>query len=127
MQVVDKRGRRVLGVDHTGSAHDEDALALLLQVARERLAGGQAILPSEQAGGPGRPAQPLPPVVEATRSPVLGEALEGVSRSLVSTPCRMRRPLRSATLTINGPPAPGAAPHPRRRPTPPRQPHPGWD
>jgi hypothetical protein len=33
VQIVHKRGRRVVGIDHIGSAHDEDRLALLVQTA----------------------------------------------------------------------------------------------
>ena len=82
VQVMHKRGSRVLGIDHIGSAHDEDELAFLLQFARERLAGGQAMLPFGQAGESGRPAEPLSPVVEATGSLVLWQALRGVCDSL---------------------------------------------
>jgi len=35
VQIVHKRGRRVLGIEHIGSAHT-DELALLLQLAEER-------------------------------------------------------------------------------------------
>lgn len=34
VQIVHKRGRAALGIDHIGSAHDEDHLALLLETAR---------------------------------------------------------------------------------------------
>lgn len=34
VQIVHKRGRTVLGIDHIGSAHDEAQLAMLMQVAR---------------------------------------------------------------------------------------------
>ena len=42
MQIVEKRAgvRRIL--EHLGSAHDEVELAILMQVARERLNAGQA-------------------------------------------------------------------------------------
>ena len=36
VQIVHKRGRRVLGIEHIGSAHSDDEVALLLQVAEER-------------------------------------------------------------------------------------------
>ena len=44
VQLVEKRGgvRRILA--HLGSAHNEVELALLMQVARERLAAGQLAL-----------------------------------------------------------------------------------
>lgn len=36
VQIVHKRGRRVVGIDHIGSAHDDDQLALLIQTATQR-------------------------------------------------------------------------------------------
>jgi hypothetical protein len=36
VQIVHKRGRRVVGIDHIGSAHDEERLALLMQTAAQR-------------------------------------------------------------------------------------------
>lgn len=44
MQVVTREGRRVVGVDHVGSAHSDAELELLLVAARERLAPGQEAL-----------------------------------------------------------------------------------
>jgi hypothetical protein len=41
VQIVHKRGRDVVGIDHIGSAHDDAALALLLHTARERRHAGQ--------------------------------------------------------------------------------------
>lgn len=41
MQIVVKRGGVRTLVEHLGSAHDDLELAVLLQVVRERLAGGQ--------------------------------------------------------------------------------------
>ena len=82
VQIVHKRGRVVLGIDHIGSAHDDDQLALLLQTARERLHAGQQALeldltPRRQPAGPGRP------VVEAHRlaDPVGGAGRRSMTRS----------------------------------------------
>jgi len=36
-----KRGRKVLGVEHIGSAHDDAKLAALEEVARQRLHAGE--------------------------------------------------------------------------------------
>jgi hypothetical protein len=36
VQIVHKRGRRVLSIEHIGSARTDDELAVLLQVAGER-------------------------------------------------------------------------------------------
>lgn len=75
VQIVHKRGKQRLGIDHIGSAHDQAELELLLQVARERLALGQDQLDLgwEPAGRP-----PGQAVVESTASTVLWEALVGV-------------------------------------------------
>jgi hypothetical protein len=45
VQIAHKRGRRILSMDHVGSARDEVELALLLQVAQERMHAGQEQLP----------------------------------------------------------------------------------
>ena len=37
VQIVHKRGRSVVGIEHIGSAHDEGQLSMLLQTARARL------------------------------------------------------------------------------------------
>jgi hypothetical protein len=75
-QIVHKRGRRVVGIDHVGSAHDEDRLALLVQTAAQRLHGDQHALELDVT--PPRPAEPGSPVVEGTGSLILWEALCGL-------------------------------------------------
>jgi len=57
VQIVEKRSgvRRI--VEHLGSAHDDLALALLLQVARDKLAAGQdeldlGLAPATVGGAP---------------------------------------------------------------------------
>ena len=50
VQIVHKRGRRVLSIEHIGSAHTDDELALLLQIAEERLHDGQLTLDLNGAG-----------------------------------------------------------------------------
>jgi hypothetical protein len=57
VQIVHKRGRVVQGIDHVGSAHDADQLALLEQVARERLHAGQHVL---QFSARSPPTGPVP-------------------------------------------------------------------
>jgi hypothetical protein len=82
VQIVHKRGRVVVGIDHIGSAHDDARLELLLHTARERLHGGQQALelelegPAPMAGSAGRP------VVEATGSLVPWDALVGLYAAL---------------------------------------------
>jgi hypothetical protein len=79
VQIVHKRGRTVLGIDHIGSAHDEGQLAMLLETARARLHTGQQMLPLELSGR-GRPAGE--PVVEGTVSLIVWETLAAVYGSL---------------------------------------------
>jgi hypothetical protein len=83
VQIAEKRGgvRRI--VAHVGSAHDEVALAVLMEVARERLHEGQQEFdlglteqPQEETRGPGGP------VVLATRCEVLWQVLAGVYATL---------------------------------------------
>jgi Transposase DDE domain len=78
VQIVHKRGRSVLGIDHIGSAHDEGQLAILLETARARLHAGQDRLPLIDDDGPagGRPVGE--PVVEATASLIVWEALAAI-------------------------------------------------
>jgi Transposase DDE domain len=80
VQIVHKRGRDVIGIDHIGSAHDDAQLALLLHAAQERMHAGQQALELEldtaQVAGSGRP------VVEATGSLILWDALTSVYDAL---------------------------------------------
>lgn len=80
VQIVHKRGRSILGMEHVGSARDEVELALLMQVAHERIHAGQGQLPLGEDRPGGRPV--AGPVVTATPSLVLWEALEQVYTDL---------------------------------------------
>lgn len=80
VQIVQKRGRRVLGIEHIGSAHDEGHLALLLDAARVRLNAEQLELPLDSAAGAGRPT--WAPVVTGTASLLVWEALASIYASL---------------------------------------------
>jgi hypothetical protein len=75
-----KRGRQVIGIGHIGSAHDEDRLALLMQTATQRLHADQHALELDLA--PPGTADPGSPVVEATGSLILWDALCGVYDAL---------------------------------------------
>lgn len=75
VQIVHKRGRRVLSIEHIGSAHTDDEVALLLQVAEERLHGGQLTL---DLGCCGVGAGGTSAVVEGTSSLILWEVLNGL-------------------------------------------------
>jgi Transposase DDE domain len=80
VQIVHKRGRRVLSIEHIGSAHTDDEVALLLQVAEERRYAGQLVLELDEAGDPG--AGGTSAVVEGTSSLILWEVLGGVYAGL---------------------------------------------
>lgn len=75
VQIVHKRGRRVLSIEHIGSAHTGDELAVLLQVAEERRHARQLAL---DLGGAGAGGAGTPAVVEGTASLILSEVLAGV-------------------------------------------------
>lgn len=80
VQIVHKKGRTVLGIEHIGSAHDDAQLGALLRVAQERLHAGQALLPFEPASAGGRPVGQA--VVEGTASLIVWDALRGVFDAL---------------------------------------------
>jgi hypothetical protein len=80
VQIVHKRGRTVVGIEHIGSAHDEGQLSVLLQTARARLNAGQQMLPIEDGPTGGRPIGE--PLVEGTASLIVWETLEAVYASL---------------------------------------------
>ena len=80
VQIVRKRGRVVLGIDHIGSAHDDGQLAILLEAARAKLNAGQQMLPIEDGPTGGRPIGE--PVVEGTTSLIVWETLALVYASL---------------------------------------------
>jgi Transposase DDE domain len=80
VQIVHKRGRVVLGIDHVGSARDDAQLALLLEAAEARLHAGQQLLPLDDGTGGGRPAGK--PVVEHTGSLIVWETLAAMYASL---------------------------------------------
>lgn len=56
VQILHKRGRQIVGIEHIGSAHDDAELAVLMEVARQRLHAGQQVLdfgpdPASAVGG----------------------------------------------------------------------------
>ena len=77
VQIVHKRGRTVLGIDHIGSAHDEDQLALLLETARQRLHAGQQALEIDLTPAGGRPIRDAGGGGDRLADPV-GGAVRGV-------------------------------------------------
>jgi hypothetical protein len=50
VQIVHKRSRQVVGIEHIGSAHGDTELAVLMEVARQRLHEGQGVLDLLPAG-----------------------------------------------------------------------------
>ena len=84
VQIMHKRGRRVLRIDHIGSAGTEAELALLQAMAHQRLHDGQEELPFEQAGTGRRPGGGggWDATVTGTSSLVLWQALERVYTDL---------------------------------------------
>src|SRR5215207_10096907 len=80
VQIVHKRGRTVLGIDHIGSAHEEGQLAMLLETARAQLNACKQMLPIEDGPTGGRPIGE--PVVEGTASLIVWETLAAVYASL---------------------------------------------
>lgn len=69
VQIVHKKGRQVLGIDHIGSARVDAELALLMEVARQRLHPGQGELDLTGGAG-GRPTGTLSATVESPASVV---------------------------------------------------------
>ena len=77
VQIVHKPGRRVLSIEHIGSACTDDELALLLQIAEERLPGGQLTLDLDGAGAG---TDGVSAVVEGTSSLIFWEVLNAPLR-----------------------------------------------
>lgn len=75
VQIVHKRGRRILRIEHIGSAHTDDELAVLLQVADERRHAGQLALDLDEVG---EAAAGAAAIVEGTASLILWQVLSGL-------------------------------------------------
>ena len=73
VEILHKRGRRVVGIEHIGSAHDEEQLAVLMELARQRLHEGQEALELPPATG-------APLGVEQSRSPGVAAGLPHTGR-----------------------------------------------
>ncbi|TCN36711.1 hypothetical protein EV644_113180 [Kribbella orskensis] len=81
VQIVHKLGRRVVGIDHIGSAHDEAQLALLMEIARQRLHEGQGV-PDFADTGPAAEASRSGARVSGMRSQLLWDVLAGTHARL---------------------------------------------
>ena len=84
VQIMHKKGREVIGIDHIGSAHNEAELEWLLSEAQDRLHAGEQMLDFKDPEEPeavefGGPAKPM---VTATGSLVLWDALVGLYDAL---------------------------------------------
>lgn len=78
VQIVHKQGRRVVGVDHVGSAHDQARLVLLMEIARQKLHAGQEVLDLAPGSAPRRwpaGAGASRATIRGMRSQVLWEVL----------------------------------------------------
>lgn len=84
VQIVHKQGRQVLWIEHIGSAHDDGQLAVLMEIARQRLLPGQdsfGLGPSNAptsasvsaSSGAGAGARIIEPTSKADTIRVLGE------------------------------------------------------
>lgn len=83
VQVVHKRGRAVVGIEHIGSAHDDVELAVLMEAARQRLHPGQDALDLTASGSSGQAARAgLSAVVAGSRSQILWDVLAGAYQRL---------------------------------------------
>ena len=82
VQIVHKRGRQVVGIEHIGSAHDEAQLAVLMEVARQQLHAGQEVLDFgvavtvRSSPSAGEPAAVTGPRVTGMRSQLLWDVLD---------------------------------------------------
>jgi hypothetical protein len=78
VQIVHKRGRQVIGIEHIGSAHDDATLAVLMEIARQQLHPGQEVLDLGADGPTGQaPAASASGArVAGTCSRLLWDALE---------------------------------------------------
>ena len=77
VQIVHKQGRRVLGIEHIGSAHDDAELAVLMEISRQQLHAGQEILDLDVAPRTGSaPARGGGARVAGMRSQLLWNVLE---------------------------------------------------
>jgi len=78
VQIVHKRGRRVVGIEHIGSAHDDDALAVLMEIDRQPLHAGQEVLDldADSPPGPAAAGSLSGARVAGTRSQLLWDVLE---------------------------------------------------
>jgi hypothetical protein len=71
----------VVGIDHIGSAHDEAQLALLMEIARQRLHEGQGVLDFADTE-PGAEASQSGARVSGMRSQRLWDVLAGACARL---------------------------------------------
>lgn len=78
VQIVHQRGRQVVGLEHLGSAHDDAQFAVLMEIARQRLAPDQGELDLDEPGETRRVAA----VLSSARAKVLWDVLVAAYREL---------------------------------------------
>jgi hypothetical protein len=91
VQIVHKQDRRVVGIEHIGSAHDEAQLAVLMEIAGQQLHAGQESLnvgfatpaaSSSPTSSPTPSASGSGPRVAGVRSQLLWDILAGAYADL---------------------------------------------
>ena len=80
VQVVHKQGRAIVGIEHIGSAHDEARLAVLVEIARQRLHPGQESFDLAPAASPAGAGVGAP--ITSTRSQLLWDTLTSAYAAL---------------------------------------------
>ena len=80
VQVVHKQGRTVVGIEHIGSAHDEARLAVLVEIARQRLHPGQESFDLAAGSSPAGAGVGAP--ITSTRSRLLWDTLTSAYAAL---------------------------------------------
>ena len=80
VQVVHKQGRAIVGIEHIGSAHDEARLAVLVEIARQRLHPGQESFDLAAGSSPAGAGVGAP--ITSTRSRLLWDTLTSAYAAL---------------------------------------------
>jgi len=81
VQIVHKRGREVVGIEHIGSAHDDGQLAVLMEIARQRLLPGQDTFDLAPSNAPA--SAPASASVSASSGAGAGARVAGMSSRLL--------------------------------------------
>jgi len=82
VQIVHKQGRDVVGIEHIGSAHDDSQLAVLMEVARQRLLPGQDTFDLASSNAPASSGAGAGARVAGMSSRLLWDVLAGAHERL---------------------------------------------